>query len=241
MKYFFTFIILIFGTSVFAKGKAFDEYKTKVEVPEPLFIDLVRSLSAEVGEWEINSLFYHSQGTYDDLNWAPEIELVLYDGTAIEFEFPIEGFDLAHYKFAFQQRVYESKRSKSLHGVQLIYESNKKFDLSESTFYYILAHRFNHHWSAIGLWGFKSLIEGFEGLELQINQSLFYNYSREIDLGLEFNYASGELEGRYFQVVPQLHLAFNHGYKIQFGFGAIDDGSTLSPVGTFRFIKEFNE
>ena len=229
----------------YAKNKAFDDYKTKVEVPEPLFIDLVRSLSSEVGEWEINSLFYHSQGTYEDLKWAPEIELVLFDGTALEFEFPMQGPDLKNYKFAFQQRIYASRQSQSLHGIQLIYETNQKFNVSEGTFYYILAHRFNHHWSAIGLYGFKSVIENYEGLEAQFNQSFFYNYSREIDLGVEINYASGELEGRYFQVVPQLHLAFNHGYKIQFGFGAIDggvtdEGSTVSPVGVFRFIKEFN-
>lgn len=240
MNIFLWVFILFFSSSAWANKKAFDEYKSKVEVPEPLYIDLVRSLSAEAGEWEINSLFYHSQGTYGDLKWSPEVEVVIREGSAIEFEFPMKGGNLNSYKLAFQQRIYENKKANGIHGFQFIYEANKRFNKDEGTFYYIVAHRFNHYLSTIGLYGVKSLIKKFEGLEVQLNQSIFYNYSREIDLGIEINYASDKLENKYFQIVPQLHLAFTKGYKIQFGFGALDKDSKVSPVGVLRFIKEFN-
>lgn len=235
----FIFIIL-FSWPSFAK-KAFDNYESKVEVPEPLFVDLVRSLNAKNGEWEINSLFYHSQGTYDDFNWAPEIEFVLRAGTAIEFELPIEGGELKNYKTAFQQRIYQNKKRNHLHGLQVIYEADNKFNHSDATLYYIVAHRFNHNLSVIGLYGAKSLLENYQGLEYLFNQSVFYNYSEEIDFGLEYNYSSGQLSNRYWQLIPQLHIAFEGGAKIQFGFGAINTDSTVSPIGTFRLIMEFNK
>lgn len=240
MKLLATMLIFIFCWPCFAK-KAFDKYENKVEVPEPLFVDLVRSLSAEYGEWEINSLFYHTQGYYDNFNWAPEVEFVLKSGTAVEFEFPMVGGELTNYKVALQQRFYQNERRTHLHGLQVIYEADDKFMHSDATVYYIVAHRFNHYISALGLYGVKSILESYQGLEILLNQSIFFNYSQEIDFGIEYNYASGDLFEKYWQLIPQLHLAFEEGAKIQFGFGAREMASRISPVGTFRLIFEFNK
>lgn len=240
MRFYLILIVILYWQVAFAK-KAFDTYEHKVEIPEPLFIDLVRSLSAEPGEWEINSLFYHTQGNFDSLHWAPELELVLKSGTAVEFELPMVGGKISSYKTAIQQRVYQNSKRNHQQGLQFIYEADNKFYASEATLFYIIAHRFNHYFSIIGLYGLKSIIETYQGLDLLLNQSLFFNYSQEIDFGIEFNYQSGPISPKYWQVVPQLHLAFEDGAKIQFGFGAREQGTRISPMGTFRLIWEFNK
>lgn len=239
MNYIVLLLVVLASLSLKAQ-EAFDSYERKVEIPEPLFIDLVRNLSSEPGEWEINSLFYHSQGNYDELSWAPEIEMVLFDGTSIEFEFPMVGDKLYSYKFAVQRRIYQSPNRDHLHGMQAIYETDTAFNHSEATLFYIVAHRFNGKVSAIGLYGARSLLERYQGTEFLFNQSFFYNSSQVLDLGLELNYSSGDLSERYWQVIPQLHLAFEGGIKIQTGFGAKSHDHGVSPVGTFRLIQEFN-
>lgn len=240
MRSFVFLLLLFYSSSSFAK-KAYDKYETKVEVPEPLFVDLVRSLSAEYGEWEVNSLFYHTQGYFDSFSWAPEVEFVLNSGTAIEFEFPMQGGELTNYKVAMQQRTFQSHNRTHLHGVQLIYEADNNFFHSDATLFYIVAHRFNHYLSILGLYGAKSTIESYQGLDVLFNQSLFFNYSEEIDLGLELNYTSGDLSETSWQLIPQLHLAFEGGAKIQFGFGGRREGGRTSPIGTLRLILEFNK
>ncbi len=221
--------------------KAFDQYGSKVEVPEPLFIDLVRGLNSKTGEWEINSLFSHSQGRFQQMNWAPEIEYVIRTGTSIEFEFPMEGGELTHYKVAGQQRLYRNLSGSTVHGLQFIYETNRQFNHSETSIFYIVAHRINYRFSVLGMYGFRNQVENWNGINTLLNQSVFYNYSREVDFGLEINYDAGQLNEDYWQVIPQVHLALNDGYKIQFGFGALASEDQINPVGTFRIIREFNQ
>ncbi len=239
MRFFILLFIIFISFKVWGK-KAFDDYKNKAEIPEPLYIDLVRGLTAEKGEWEINTLIYHTQGDFNSLNWAPEIEWVMRDGSAIEFELPMVGNDISSYKTAFQQNIYSNEKQTHMQGLQLIYEADVSFKHQEYTAYYILAHRFNHYFSTIGLHGVKGVFESSQKIDLVTNQSFFYNHSREIDLGLEFNYQSGQNFEKYFQVIPQLHLALGTGFKIQFGFGARSVNSMTSPVGTLRIIWENN-
>lgn len=223
-----------------ANNEGFVNYKTNAEVPEPLFIDLVRNLGAVKGEWEINTLMAHSQGYFRDVNWAPEIEWVIKDGSAIEFEFPMQGERLNAYKVAFQQTLFKAPESSTLHGLQWIYETNKEFTHSEGTLFYILAHRLSHELSTIILAGAKSNLEAYKGTAVIWNQSFFYNHSREVDLGLEVNFTSAGLGNKFVQVVPQVHLALKRGYKIQFGWGGREDRGDWGPVGILRIIKEFN-
>lgn len=91
------------------------------------------------------------------------------------------------------------------------------------------------------MYGARTLVGEYDGLEWDMNQSVFYNYSEEIDFGLEVNYVSGTLSPAMVQVVPQLHLAFKHGAIIQIGFGARKEAhQKLSSLTTFRLIWEFN-
>ena len=220
-----------------AKRKAYDGYDREVEVPEPLFVDLVRSLTADPGEFEINSLFYHRAGSFDDLKWAPELEYVLPGGVAVEFELPSVGGRLETYKLALQTRIFPSVEPSQQHGLQWIYEVSTDFKQEEVSLYYIYARRFRGPVSILGLYGLKRS----NVTESLLNQSFFYNYTEEIDFGLEFNYASGEGGQKYWQLIPQLHLALQRGGKIQFGFGGKQESGAFQPIATFRLIVEFNE
>lgn len=241
MKVCFLFFALFFVFQSQAQ-EDFNDYETKVEIPEPLFIDLVRGLGSKRGEWEVNSLMYHGEGGFSEINWAPEIEWAFRDGTAVELELPMHGHSLHSYKLAFQKTVYQNKDNSHLQGLQMIYETNKEFQRSDLTTYYILAHRFSEKWSTITLLGFKTELEQYNGLVKIFNHSSFYNYSREIDLGMEFNYFSQQsFMDQVLQVVPQLHLAMGNGFKVQFGFGGGEDNGRWTPVSMLRVIREFNK
>ncbi len=201
---------------------------------------MVRSLDSAPGEWEVNSLFYQKGSRFSEMKWAPEIEFVVARGFALEFELPMEGDALKYYKFAAQGLLHQSKRMNTLHGLQLIYETDVDFLLDQWTLYYILAHRFNHHWSLVALAGTSYAKAVNRNFAADINVSLFYNYSTEVDFGIEINHQSKELGEAYLNIVPQLHLAFNKGYKLQYGFGVSYTEKETSAITTFRLIREFN-
>lgn len=235
------FIILWGAYGAEETDLGFGEYESKLEVPEPLFVDLVRGLNSAKGEWEVNALIAHSQGYFRDVEWAPEIEWVVAKGMALEFEFPMIGDSLHAYKTAFQKTLFGSARDdRTAHGIQLIYEAEKDFHYSEGTIFYILAHRWSHQLSTIILTGTRFQLQSSEDWAFLWNQSFFYNHSREVDLGLEINWTVGKSADQFLQVVPQLHLALGKGYKIQFGWGAREDQGHWSPAGILRVIKELN-
>lgn len=223
-----------------ARSQGFSEYESKTEVPEPLFVDLVRGLGSVKGEWEINSLFYHSQGDFNNLHWAPEIEWAFANGSAVELELPMVGSNLRNYKGAFQKRFGPNGRSPTMHGMQIILESDTAFIQNDATLFYILAHRYDYRFSSMSLVGIQGDLEVKRRPEIFINHTFFFNHTEEVDFGLEMNYRSGDASTRMAQIVPQLHLALKSGYKIQSGFGAAETNGIWSPLAVFRLIKEFN-
>lgn len=242
MKYlipvFFLYIVL--PNIAFSKNQDYFNYERKVEVPEPMFIDLVRSLDAKKGELEVNTLFADYNSESKNLKWAPEIEYAFDDGKAIEFELPSEGGDIKNYKFAYQQNITSLSQVNWLQGIQFIYEANKEFNESEATLYHIYALRINHYFSFMNIAGIKFDTSDFDQRSVALNSTLFYNYTKEVDFGLEVNLESSELENQTFQILPQIHLALSEGYKIQYGFGTATIEDNHSLVTSFRLIKEFN-
>lgn len=242
MKHLFTVVSLVSMLPVFASGnkQSYFNYERKVEVPEPMFIDLVRSLDSVKGETEFNSLFADYDSESKNLKWAPEVEYAFNNGEAIEFEFPGQGGDLKNYKIAYQKNITSLKKENCLQGFQLIYESNKEFDQSESTIYHIYALRLNHHFSFMNIAGLKFDNKDFESRSVAWNSTFFYNYTEEVDFGFEVNLETGELGNEMYQFLPQVHLALNNGYKIQYGFGTAVIEEKHSLLTSFRLIKEFN-
>ena len=93
------------NTSVSSVGSSEDEC---IHIPEPLYFDLVRGLDSRKGDAEINVLSAFNTRK-KSINLAPEMEIAIRGGTAIEFELPTDNFNVASYKFAFQQRLFHKK------------------------------------------------------------------------------------------------------------------------------------
>jgi hypothetical protein len=230
--------ILMVALPVYSKAQNFHNYSTITEIPEPMVIDLVRGLNSKKGEWEVNTLFVDTHKDANKLQWAPEIEYVMADGKAIEFELPSVGKNLQHYKFAYQQTLAGLCRDNHLHGMQVIYEIDKNFKHDEITLFHIYAYRFNHHYSLLTLNGVQS---NNKEKRFLLNPTLFYNYSHEIDFGVESNIAiSDDDKQSFYQLMPQLHLALKEGGKIQFGLGMRQENQKSGLVTALRLIKEFN-
>lgn len=233
------FLYLITTLSSFASEGYFD-YERKVEVPEPLFIDLVRSLDAKKGELEVNSLFTDYSKEPNQLNWAPEIEYTFLDGQSLELELPSQSTRLESYKVAYQLNLTPLTTENGLHGVQVIIESDKKLNHKEATLFHIYAYRVGHNISLLNIMGLKFNSEDTKKRSVLLNTSFFYNYSEDVDFGFETNIESSEQDNQLVQFIPQIHLAFNHGHKIQYGFGRFTKKETEGFVTSFRLIKEFN-
>lgn len=222
--------------------EAYQEYKRKSEIPEPLFVDLVRNLQSTAGEWEINSLFYQDNTSWSQQHWAPEIEWVFRPGTAFEFELPMEGHHLRRYKIAIQQLLWSNPSESHLQGLQAIVETDTTGSQSEWVLYHIIAQRLGHNFSMLGLYGARWYNYHSQDLQVSLNQSFFYNHSREVDLGLELNWQpSGHQTTDLLQIVPQLHLALGSGFKIQFGMGYKKSDSWEGTTGILRAIWEHNK
>jgi hypothetical protein len=218
----------------------FSEYDYETEIPEPLYFDLVRRLDSKKGEWEVNTLFSRKRNGFSQFEIAPEIELVPMDGLGIEFELPMRGGSVESYKTAVQYTLGEAKRSsRYLHGVQAIYENYNGVDLTEYSLLYLYAYRISKKVSFLGMLGprIDQQKNHSHMLEL-INFTLFYNFSREVDFGIEINNEGLFDRFEQIQLMPQIHLALGKHYKIQFGFGSIYDGHDFSPVSAFRLIYE---
>jgi hypothetical protein len=239
------FLNLFFMINSIWAATDFDDYKSKLEVPEPMFVDLVRSLSAKKGEWEINTLFAHSsqQDVNENgrvFNWAPEVEYVIDDGHAVEFELPSRGGDLKNFKFAYQYNNLSLFSGNHLEGIQLIWERSKEMNEGELTLFYIFAKRLDFNWSFLSMMGVNLGDQFQDQVNFVPNLTLFYNFTREVDFGLETNGLFGSQNQEFWQVIPQIHLALKEGLKIQYGVGHTQRGRMGGVLTSFRLIKEFN-
>ena len=235
------FFSALFTGSYLYASTDYSDYRRSSEVPEPLFVDLVRSLDSHKGEFEVNSLFSHSRGRFGEMEWAPEIEWAFRDGTAIELELPMVGDQISKYKVAFQHTLNRNSDSAGRWGLQLLSEQDTSWGENETTLFLIYARRFDFRWSILTMAGPVYESEGGSQLGFTFNQNFFYNYTREIDFGFEVN-AWSLSQLRQWQALPQLHLTLSRSAKIQFGFGAIrpHQGRELEPIVAFRLIYENN-
>ncbi|TNJ43847.1 hypothetical protein KFZ70_07380 [Tamlana fucoidanivorans] len=221
-----------------------------VRIPEPLMFDLVRGLGAKQGELEINSLadFPLNKTSSRKVEWAPEIEYAMFDGFAVELEFPMENFELEAFKAAIQWTIGASKNNQFIHGIQVIAEQYIHDDILELNFLYVPAYRFNEVWSAIGLFGV--MIEtGKDAARkkntIVLNASLFADVNEHTVVGLELNNTNPMIQkidsnDMELLVLPQVHYEFGSGFATQLGFGPkFAKGSTPEASAVLRVIKSF--
>ena len=220
-----------------------------VTVPEPLMFDLVRGLGARQGELEINTLgdFPLNNTSIRRVEWAPEVEYALFNNFAVEVEFPFEGSELEAYKMAVQWTMGVSKNNKFIHGIQIIGETLLSDDVTEFSFLYVPAYRFNTVWSAIGLFGVM-LEAGADAADkkstILLNASLFANVSEHMVIGLELNNTDPTLQKiddneMSLLILPQAHYEFDSGWAFQIGFGPNITNVDTDFSAVLRAIKSF--
>jgi len=239
-------VILLSYHSVAGQDKPTQE---TVVVPEPLMFDLVRGLGAKQGELEINSLgdFPLNNTSSRGVEWAPEIEYALFNNFAIEFELPLNNFEIEAYKMAIQWTMGTSKNNKFIHGIQLIGESYTQDDIFELNILYVPAYRFNDIWSAIGLFGIM-LESGSDGPDKNntviLNASVFADLNDHTVVGIELNNSDtmnqkiddNEME---LLILPQVHYEFDSGFAFQFGIGPKFSQGETDASAVLRVIKSF--
>lgn len=231
-------------------------------IPEPMVFDLVRPLGAQRGEWEINILglipLDRQSETIDDVadpsglvrrspdtrgvEWAPEIELVLADGIAVEFELPMENAEVEAYKFAGQWTIGTAFKHRYIHGLQTIVQYNIDPRRWATTLLYIGGGRLNPTWSLLGMAGARHITNGAPGgsdVEVLTNLTLFANLTGRLVGGLETNLnqvVGGELT---LLVMPQAHYEISKHWMMQAGGGAQFTSAFILPQLGFRLIREF--
>lgn len=239
-------------TSVNAKKKLRIDDNTGVSgslnptIPEPMIFDLVRPLGAKKGEIEINTLVESRPNRYSEaIRWAPEIEAVLFNGFAMEFELPIRGIEIDDIKIAAQKTFGKDREKRFIHGWQTIGKYSPRSNHFNVTNLYLCGYRFNRKWSTLLMNGVKNDQIGHKfDLTAMSNASLFRHVGPSLKLGVETNYAFHHvnLPDRYnsFLIVPQAHFELGKNYSLQMGAGVERyDSARYATVLAMRLVKEF--
>lgn len=230
-----------------------------------MVFDLVRPLGARKGELEINTLGIvplsrsksGSARAGDELGlvplsedraqieWAPEIEFALWDGFAVEFEFPFEGAVLEELKLGLQWTAGTALDGRFIHGVQVLGERALQSTTTSWTGLWLAAMRFNPKWSVLGMWGAShetgaSVGEvGGDRTQILQNLSLFYNLTETCHLGMETNYAVSLRGDSTVLLMPQLQFSLGDHLSVQLGAGIGFSVSETLPQAGFRVIATF--
>ncbi|MET4896516.1 hypothetical protein RN629_04985 [Sphingomonadaceae bacterium jetA1] len=188
-------------------------------IPEPMIFDMIRPLTAGRGEVEVNTLVQHDlSGPRGEVEWAPEIEMAVADGVAVELELPLIDRRVVQYKMGLQGRLGHLRGGRGIHGVQYLGLYDRADGRWHSTLLWLLGNRFGERWSMMTMVGIGdvTLREGNE-TGLVVNHSTFYDLNRDTVLGLEVNRQNGD--GAYWLMMPQVHRGFGK-LGVQGGVGA---------------------
>jgi hypothetical protein len=217
-----------------------------LHIPEPMIFDLVRGLGARQGEFEVNVLgeFPLNHASSRHIEWAPEIEVAILNGVALEFELPFEDGKLEAYKSALQWTFGQSKSGHFIHGIQFIGEKTRNKDLWEGSLLYIPAYRFSETWSTVALLGARREFGSdspHETTTLLANATVFPEVTRRTTLGLELNYAypnhpDEEGAGWKLLAMPQAQYQFTDHWSTQAGVGAEFTGRHINATAAVRMI-----
>lgn len=204
--------LLLFSSYAFAKKKDINELD--VGLHEPLFIDLVRPINSKKGDLEINTLFYGKNGK---MLCSPEIEYVISDGFAVEFEVPMENQHAEALKFAVQKQINSHPFSKNYdHAVQVLTEKSLHNQPTYSAFYYVSGYH-SDNFSMVAMNGVS--ISGGVG-SMTNNIALYHNHTQKLSYGIEYNFENkGETKNR---ILPQIKYDMNCGLEVQIGIGTQD-------------------
>jgi len=250
--------VLSSGMEPFGAEEVHDEHD-RIRIPEPMVFDLVRPLGAQRGEAEINTLaiipLNRGLGRTDipdaigivpdgtvKPEWAPEIEWAPADGFALEFELPFEEWSLRAYKSAAQITFGTGFEDRFIHGAQGILLYDKFTGKWSPTLLYVAGFQFDEYWSALGMFGFRTEIDGDDRGDRTsriFNLSIFRHVGERTTLGVETN-TSASLKGESeMLLMPQVHCELEDHWMLQFGAGCSFTKDYTLPESAFRLIYSF--
>ncbi len=203
-------------------------------VPEPMMVDLVRGLGARAGEVEANVLAVVRLGEGRvGLAWAPEVEVAIADGWAVELELPFEEQHLKSVKLAAQGTVGVTHEGRAAHGLQIIGEASMSDDAMSLTSLYVLSARISSRASMNVLAG-ASLGRRWDGhptAGLLLSPSLYADLMPKLSVGIEAQVALSLSDSPSVTATPQLRWRLSPHLLLQAGVGA-----RLSERGPLPFI-----
>jgi hypothetical protein len=204
-------------------------------IPEPMLFDMIRPLGARRGELEANVLAT-SATDGGALLWAPEVEMALADGFAVELELPSEGARINALKLGVQGTIGTGLNGRLVHGIQYLGQTGSG-GRWESSLLYLAGLRHGRHWSSMMMLGLKSRTTLSRPVTL-INHSLFRDVGRRTTAGLEFNRRGGS-DGNWL-LLPQLHQRVGSHLVMQAGAGVDKPrGTRATPLASLRLVREF--
>jgi hypothetical protein len=208
-------------------------------IPEPMVFDLVRSLGAQKGELEVNSLVFPGRRS---VKFAPEIEYEFADGYAVELELPFESQTLKTYKAALQGTFNVFQGGASVQGWQVIGERGRLSRERKLDVLHIFGHRFNDRLSMLTMEGVRRQRDETSRLGHQVlfNPTMFCDLTKRSVIGVETNLEIGRRERRRALVIPQFQVAVGKNYGLQVGVGVEKQAlRSTKPTMAFRFIRNF--
>ncbi len=210
-------------------------------VPEPMMVDLVRRLGAHPGELEANVLAVVRFG--DDrvgLAWAPELELAVAPGWAVEVELPLRDEHLEAVKLTVQGTAAVTARGRLVHGLQLIGEVSTGGDAFSASALYVLAARLSERASMNLLAGpaLTRASTGHVGAAALVSPSLFIDVSPHASVGLEAQLSGSTHGGFALQATPQVSWRPAPSLVVQAGAGARVDLRGAWPFVASRVALE---
>jgi hypothetical protein len=246
-------------TSDVLGAEDFSAEDDRPRIPEPLVFDLVRPLGAKRGEMEINTLALiplnrqvRTSGIPDPIGlevgprphpeWAPEIEIAIADGVAVEFELPFEDMTLAAYKAAGQVTFGTAFQERFIHGAQGIILYDQTSSWWQATALYIVGVRIDERWSVLGMFGLRTELNNDdigERTERLLNCSLFYDLNDHITLGIESNWAQSLSGKGAVLLMPQVHWEITDFWMLQMGAGFDFSQASTLPECAVRLIRSF--
>lgn len=228
-------VLLIFASFVPVPAYASDG---ALHVHEPLFFDLVRGLGASQGELEVNALLSSTwtRGALEPA-WAPEVELAISDGVALELELPHVADRLESVKTALQLTL-PGRNGTFRHGLQLIEEHLWSEPREQVSALYVLGLG-TGRFSSLSMWGASAELEP-NGPEFGalVNVGFFFEWTKSLTLGLETNSRIGQRGFETIRFLPQIQKDLTNHVTVQLGIGALVREEEAAPFASVRFILQ---
>lgn len=210
-------------------------------VPEPMVTDLVRNLGAAQGELEANVLFVAPTRAPYAAQWAPEVEVAIWDGWAIELELPMHGTHVESFKLGVQATLGVSRDQRFAHGLQWLSEVHSDGSRVDNTLFWIGALRFSQRFSAMILAGARLDVgtrDAAMGLRAIANPTVYYEPTRSLSIGIESRFWLASSGAHSVDFVPQVRWRPIDPLTIQLGAGPLYEHGALGALGACRVAIE---